>query len=70
MVSEATQKHAKKTKKRHSVKAAADAAKIIEKRRWRLINIDKEEFRRSHKIKIGRSDICALNFERGVVGLV
>ena len=51
MVLRATQKRANKTKKRHSIEAAADAVRIVEKKRWRLINLDKKSFYQSHAIR-------------------
>ena len=51
MVSGATQKRAKGTKRKRTKKAAADACKLRERRQWRLINFGKESFKRPHAIR-------------------
>ena len=69
-MSGATQKRAKRAERRHSIKAAADTATIVAKRRWRLINLDKESFRRSHAIREKRHLGIKLQKGSGRVSLV
>ena len=59
----ANQKRAKRIKSKRSQKAVADAAKIAEKRRWRLINFNKESFRRRHSVREKRH-LC-FNLRKG-----
>ena len=63
MVTGPNQNRAKRTKSKRSQKAVADAAKIVEKRRWRLIEFNKELFRRRHSVREKRH-LC-FNLQKG-----
>ena len=63
MVTGANQKRAKRTKSKRTQKVVADAAKIAEKKRWRLIKFDKESFRRRHALREKRH-LC-FNLRKG-----
>ena len=63
MVTGANEKRAKKTKSKRSQKAVADAAKIVEKRWWRLINFNEESFQRCLSVREKRH-LC-FNLRKG-----